>query len=92
MKQPDDFTSSEVAACSVPTTSITIEKILLIHVYKNLGGGYWTKKWHIGKKWKPFEKWHGVKVDPLGRVTGLDFCWNGLVGKKYLTTVIFPSE
>lgn len=65
---------------AVTVVIISKDRAVLVAVYNALRGRVWTKK----TNWLsslPLGAWHGVTVNPDGRVTGLDLQSNGLSGE-----------
>ena len=52
----------------------------LEYLFERTGGADWTNAygWNSGSG---LDEWHGVRTDPLGRVTALDLTQNGLSGR-----------
>ena len=61
------------------------DKEALIAINQSTGGSEWDQAWDL--EGDPYE-WHGVNIDPFGRVTGLDLSQNNLTGE--FPSVVLP--
>ena len=77
----NDFAELGLPFCAMPDPGIVAgDRTALVALYNATGGANWAKN----TNWltdTPLGRWHGVKTDNTGRVTGLHLDWNRLSGK-----------
>ncbi len=61
------------------------DKEALITINESTGGSDWDQTWDL--EGDPYD-WYGVRIDPFGRVTGLDLSANNLTGE--FPSVVLP--
>ena len=77
----NDFAELGLPFCAMPDPAIVAgDRAALVALYNATGGANWANNMN----WLtdvPLGRWHGVKTDNTGRVTGLHLDWNRLSGK-----------
>ena len=77
----NDFAELGLPFCAMPDPGIVAgDRAALVALYNATGGANWANNMN----WltdAPLGRWHGVKTDNTGRVTGLHLDWNRLSGK-----------
>ena len=95
----DDYPEPDLPAVPEPTGDTDTDRAVLVHLYNSTNGPNWPKNYNWLSE-GPIHDWQGVRVNPQGRVIGLDLDQYEIIGQIapelgelfYLKDLVLKSE